>query len=416
MSEHIDIIVVGAGPAGLLAALAAAGCGKRVVLLEQLAKPGLKLAATGGGHCNLTNVLDQERFMAAFGRFGRFMAPALTALSADGLRQFLRRLGVESDVTDGFHVFPRSQSAWDVQRALVTECGRRRVDIRCNQAVRQLCVHDGRICGVRTADGELSATHVILTTGGASYPELGGTGSGFGLARAAGHSIAPPLPALVALLTTDAWVPSCAGITFPACDAWLEVKGRTGRGPRHGAFLFTHRGVSGPAVLDLSGDATALLAAQPEVTLRVNLLPETTAATWSARFAEWRTASGKRKVSNLLDQFLPASLATAFAEQAQAGETIASQLSAPQRDRLVESLTALPLHITGTEGFRRAMVTRGGVNLKEVHSHNLESRMVTGLFFAGEVLDLDGPCGGYNLQWAFSSGWLAGLNAGGVLP
>jgi hypothetical protein len=408
-----DIVVIGAGPAGLMAAVAAGSAGARITVCEQLDRPGAKLLVTGGGRCNLTNTANVDDFCAAFGRQGRFMRPALEAMGPAGLRDFFQGLAVPTVCTDGFHVFPKSNRAADVAAALKRECARLGVCFRFDARVTELEVADGRILGVHTSSGEsLPARAAIIATGGASYPELGGTGGGYALARQAGHHLIAPAPALVALKTRETWPAACAGVTIPNARLWIDLPRRRQSGT--GELLFTQTGISGPAVLDLSGSVTALLAAQPAVPLRLSLCAEVRADEWLRRFDQWRRDEGARSLRNLLARHLPRAVAEAVCGVALGGSAggsgrpRAAELSPAHAKALADALTAGRLAATGSAGFDRAMVTRGGVALKQVDPKTLESRLVVGLHFAGEVLDLDGPCGGYNLQWAFSSGRLAG--------
>ncbi len=405
-----DILVIGAGPAGLMAAIGAAACGRRVLVLDRMPKPGMKLLATGGGRCNITNTLPPDELMARFGRQGRFMEPALRGLDNAGLLAFLAKIGVRAHCADGFHWFPVSESAAAVQEALWRRCEKLGAGFRFNCRAERILLSDGAAAGVETPQGVFTAARVILATGGRSYAGLGSDGSGFGLASHLGHTVKPPLPALAPLVVREEWVPECAGTTFAEAEVWIDLPKRRAHRMR-GAVLFTHRGVSGPAVLDLSGDVAGLLETMPEVPLRVRWQLAESAADWTRRLDSWRREHGGRLVRNLLDEKLPASFAMALATACGAAETKAANLTAEQAARLVEHLTELPLHATATEGFGKAMVTRGGVSLKEIRPETLESRIVKGLHLAGEVVDLDGPCGGYNLQWAFSSGLLAGRNA-----
>ena len=409
--ESAAVAVVGGGPAGLMAAIAAAERGRRVVLVEQLEGLGKKLLASGGGRCNLTNTLPHDAFMARFGRQGRFMQPALAAMDSRGLRLFFDALGVPTHAPDGVHVYPVSEKAFTVQSALLRRMRQLGVAVRLGVRVTGLWIEAGRLCGVKTGGGHVAAPRVIVATGGRSHPELGATGGGYGLARQAGHTLVEPTPALVPLVTREAWPRRCAGVAVSPVRVWIDLA-RQSRAGVTGDVLFTHRGVSGPAALDLSGDVAALLAKHKEVPLRIDLAPGTSAAQWAARFDRWQADSGARTVRGLLDRWLPKSLADAVS--AAAGIDPAMRPAAVPRTRrraLAEHLAALPLTVIGTEGWDHAMVTRGGVSLKEVDPRTLESRRLPGLFFAGEILDLDGPCGGFNLQWAFSSGRLAGTSS-----
>ena len=432
--ESADVAVVGAGPAGLMAAIAATEAGRRVVVFEQLQRPGAKLLASGGGRCNLTNTLAREKFMARFGRQGRFMQPAMAQFDARALCDFLDGLGVATHAPDGLHVFPVSNSAAEVQKALwqrVRELGAEvRLDVRVTGLWLQGAAVGARhaspdevptacgrglprpyvsvLRGLETEKGRFATPRVILATGGRGYPPLGGSTSGYELAREAGHTIVAPTPALVPLVVEEPWVRRCAGVSLAAARLRIDLPGESREGLT-GAMLFTHTGLSGPAVLDLSGDVAALLARHKAVPLCVDLAPGITADEWRRRFEKWRTAEPRKTIVSLLDRRLPKSLAAMLAELAGIVPALRSgHMTVRLRDRLARLLTALPLTVTGTEGWDRAMVTRGGVNLKEVDPRTLRSKRLAGLALAGEVLDLDGPSGGFNLQWAFSSGRLAG--------
>jgi len=405
------IVVIGAGPAGLAAAIAAAQKAADVTVLEQMSRPGAKLLATGGGKCNLTNVLPALDLAGRFGRQGRFMLPALEALSPDALRQFFTDRGVPTRCDDGFHYFPISQRAGDVLDALIEECYRYRVRILTGQTVTGLQCEDDRVTGVITENEQFAADRVIVATGGKGYPGLGGKGIGYALAAKAGHEIVEPTPGLVGLRTAESWPGECTGISFTDTEVSIDLpKYRQYRGK--GELLFTHRGISGPAVIDLSAEVGVLLRKHPGVPLRINLFAARTAGYWQEQFNRWQQENGKKHVINWLSEGLPHSVAEALCREAgDVGHRKAAEFSGAEREKLALMLTAAPVTATGSEGWEKAMVTRGGVSLKKVDPNTLESRLISGLYFAGEVLDLDGPCGGFNLQWAFSSGWLAGGSA-----
>lgn len=410
-SAAADVLVVGAGPAGLMAAISAAGGGAAVKVLEQLRQPGTKLLATGGGHCNLTNTLDLAQLVARFAGGARFVKPALAAMDSQRLRGFLAGAGVKTCCEDGFHVFPVSGRAASVRQALVKLCRSSGVALDVETRVSALWMEDGRLKGLRTGKNEIAAPRVVLATGGRSYRELGATGEGYEMARQAGHAIVEPVPALVPLLTREKWVRGCAGVSVAEAHVRIDLPGFGGRADV-GGLLFTHRGISGPAALDVSGEVSALLAGHRTVPVSINLAPGTPVSEWLERFRAWQKAEGKKRVHNLLGRYLPASLAGAVCGQIEDGGRLrAAEFSKRHRLALAGLISSLPLTVTGTEGFANAMVTRGGVSLDEVNPRLLESRIVKGLYFAGEILDVDGPCGGFNLQWAFSSGHLAGLSA-----
>jgi len=381
-------------------------------VLEQMHRPGLKLLASGGGRANLTNLSAPGVMEAAFGRQGRFAAPALKALGPAALRQLMARLGVPTVVDDALRVYPASRRAAQVQSALQDRIERLGVQVLLGRAVTRLWVEAGRLRGAQTADGErIAAGRVVLACGGRSWPKLGGTGGGYSLARQVGHTIIDPVPALAPLITRERWAARLAGVALSDARVWIALP-KQGKAGVTGSVLFTHRGLSGPAVLDISGEVARLLSHHPAVPLRIELVAGMNGLRWRQEIESWRGTAGRRQVATLLRQKLPASLCRELCGLAGLKEqTTASQLPAAARDALSGQLGGLELTVTATEGFETAFVTRGGVKLNEVTPTTLESRCLPGLYFAGEVLDLDGPTGGYNLQWAFASGWLAGRTA-----
>jgi len=401
-----DVVVVGAGPAGLMAAIAAAGRGASVLVLEQLARPGRKLLASGGGRCNLTNTLPPEEFAARLGRDGRFALPALGAFGAPRLRGFLRARGVPTRVENGLRVYPSSSRAGDVEAALLAECRGLDVAIQARTVVRGLDVAAGAVSGVISEAGPVPARSVIVATGGLGYPELGGSDTGYALARSVGHTVVRPVPGLVGIVTAESWLRGCAGVSLEGARVAIEMSGR--REAAEGDLLFTHAGISGQAALDVSGSVSEILTSRDSVPMSVSLMPSMRRDEWARRLEEWRTRSGGRLLPGLVAELLPRSLARLLCRQAGVDALRAGQLPRAAGDALVRLLARTPITAVGTGGFERAMVTRGGVHLREVDPATLESRRLAGLHFAGEVLDIDGPTGGFNLQWAFSSGWLAG--------
>jgi len=434
------MVVVGAGPAGLLAAITAAESRRAgILVLEQLDHPGAKLLASGGGRCNLTNTLPPDAFAERFGRQGRFIQPALAAFGPDALRRFLDSLGVPTHAPDGVHVYPAGDSAAAVRKALLARARDLGVALRLGVCAAALDIRGDALRGLATSDGPLAARTVVLATGGRGYPALGGSDSGYLLARQAGHTLVEPTPALVPLVTRESWPGTLAGLSLEGVRVRIDLPGRSRRaGSASGAVLFTHRGLSGPAILDLSGDVARVLRDRREVPLRLDLAPGTSAEDWLARFDAWAERDARKSLRTLLsDQgkrgreyfagtalrvlrtkysrplfpHVPRAMADCLCRLADVDPAARpGQVSRPVRRALAGLLTALPLTVVATEGWDRAMVTRGGVALKEVDPKRLASRRLAGLFFAGELLDLDGPSGGFNLQWAFSSGRLAGLS------
>ncbi len=409
MSQNIKtVLIAGAGPAGLTAAINAAQNGCRVIIFEQQSQAGMKLSASGGGRCNLTNVLNVPQLAAGFGRQGRFTMQALKLLPPGKLREFFALNGVETQVVDGFHVFPKSGSAKDILTVLLNLCKNLHIEIKTSCKVEKLIIEDGRLKGIQTSEGKTAGDYLIIAGGGKGYPVLSGGGSAYLLAKQAGHTINTPLAALVGLRCVEQWPGRCAGISFAAVTAAIDLP-EYRKNICAGELLFTHHGVSGPAIIDLAGDVSHLLAKTHEVPLKINLFPELNFEEWQNLFRERRLHFGKRQISRILSQDLPKALANEFCELAGIpADTKMAVLKAEARNKLCSLLSALPLRVKSTDGWDKAMLTRGGVALKKVNPDTLESRLLKGLFFAGEVLDLQGPCGGYNLQWAFASGALAG--------
>ena len=288
------------------------------------------------------------------------------------------------------------------------------MDIRLETRATAVLLRAGRVCGVSVGRTELPAKAVVIAAGGAAYPGLGGSRSGYELAAEAGHSIVPIVPGLVGLRTRETWPAGCAGVTID--DTEVKILHRScARRVWRGALLFTHRGLSGPAILDASASAARLLLDEPEVALQFRPAggnPD--AGALATLFAGWRKERGRKTVHNLVAEVVPRSLATAICGmRGVSSDTIVARLPEQAQKQLVATLDKLVIHVVATDGFEQAMVSSGGVSLREVHPATLESRIVPGLHFAGEILDLDGPCGGFNLQWCMSSGWLAGKSAAG---
>lgn len=424
-----ETVIIGGGPAGLTAACFAPG---RPLLFERLSRPGRKLLATGGGRCNLTHAAEPEAVAAAFGRNGRFAMPALAAFPPAAIRAFFRERGVETCEEPDGCVFPVSQKSADVLHVLEGAARANGAEIRCGVRVTRLVFEDTaqeegdhkmalpsrRVAAVETTAGPLPVRRVILAAGGQSYPSLGSNGAGFALAREIGLSVVQPVPALAGLITAETWPGTLAGVVCERGGLRLDVRGA----PKQfvtGPLLFTHRGLSGPPALMLSGEIAARLAASDEderrpgapvaVPVRVSFIAARTAADWLKLFGGWRRAHGGRAMHNLLAGELPRGLACALCEQAGARETAAARTGRTTLEKLAAACADQTLSVTATEGWDRAMLTRGGVALKELDPATLACRRIGGLYCAGETVDLDAPCGGYNLTWAFASGRLAGL-------
>jgi predicted Rossmann fold flavoprotein len=401
-----DVIVIGAGAAGLMAAIAAAEGGRRTLLLEKNRKPGVKILMSGGTRCNLTHATDNRGVVEAFGPPGRFLHSALAALSVQQTIDCFEAEGVATKVELTGKVFPVSNKATDVLDALLRRLRRSGATLALDEGLRDLRRTAAGLA-VTTPHRVVAAPSVILTTGGQSYPGSGTTGEGYAVAARFGHSIVTPRPALVPITVAVPWVAELRGITV--ADVGLRILEEShALGQRRGSLLFAHFGLSGPVVLDLSRIVSGH--AKPEsLCLELNLLPALAEAALDDYLRVESLASAKKQLAALLGTHLPRRLCeTLLAVAGLPVDRKAASLSRADRTRLVQCLKRLRLPVTGTLGFKKAEVTAGGVALEEVDSRTMQSKLEPHLWIAGEVLDLDGPIGGYNFQAAFSTGWLAG--------
>ena len=396
------VIVIGGGAAGLTAALSAAEAGSSVTLLEGNEKLGKKIYITGKGRCNVTNACDPAAFLNKVVKNPLFLFSALNAFGPEEMMALLERLGCPVKVERGDRVFPVSEKASDVTRALEKELRRLGVSIRLNTKVSRILVDNEAVCGAELEDGtRLDANRVIVATGGQSYPSTGSTGDGFRWMAELGHTVYPPLPSLIALTCGAAWVSALQGLSLKNVRLTLK-RGKKVLYSDVGEMLFTHFGISGPLVLSASAHMAEL--APEDVQLLLDLKPGLT--------AEQLDASGKRQLRTLLTTLYPASLAEEMpALCGIPAHTPACEITREQRARLVQAGKELPLPVDGTRPLSEAVVTRGGVSVKEINPATMESKKIHGLYIAGELLDVDALTGGFNLQIAFSTGHLAGRSA-----
>ncbi len=403
-----NLIVIGSGAAGMMAAITAAREGKKVLLFEKLSKIGAKLKATGGGRCNLTNTLDNEEFMRRFGRDGRFMSPALDALDHKALMAFFSDIGVESHSPDGYRVFPITHSSSTIINAMAQEMQNLGVTVLCSQKVESL-EHDGvKVTGVVTPSGTFLAEAVVIATGGMGYPVLGAEGDGYPMAEAVGHKVTDLYPAMMPLKVKETWVENCRADTIAKVDMHVDMK-KYKKLSAKGDLIFTRGGIRGPVVLDFSREITPLLSKFDEVPVLANFTKGMNEEQIRQHFKSILEKNPHQTTLELLLTLLPESVSLELCKLAEVDPTLSlAKQKGANRDRLIRLLVWTPLTINGHDGFKMAMITRGGIHLKEIDPYTMQSKKLQGLYFCGEVMNIDGPCGGYNLQWSFASGYLAG--------
>ena len=408
-----DILVIGGGAAGMMAAVFAARGGAKVTLLEKNEKLGKKVYITGKGRCNLTNDCGEDDFLSQVSRNPRFLYSALHFLSPRDMMSLMESAGCPVQVQRGRRVFPSSEKASDVTRALTQLLRDNRVQIRLQSAVRSLPLKNGLVTGAELADGSFLPTDaVILATGGLSYPSTGSTGDGYRFASALGHTVSAPVPVLVGMETGEEWPRKLQGLSLRNVTLTM-TQGKKTLYSELGEMLFTHFGISGPLVLE----ASCHLPADPSLArLTLDLKPGLTPEQLDARLQRDFLSSGKKQLSSVLPGLLPASLAALFPSLCGISPTLpCNQVTAAQREKLLMMLKSLPLTIRSPRPVEEAIVTRGGVSVKEVDPASMRSKLIPNLYFAGELLDVDAHTGGYNLQIAWSTGALAGARAAEVL-
>jgi predicted Rossmann fold flavoprotein len=406
------LIVIGAGASGLIAAGRAAQCGADVVILEKMQRPARKLMITGKGRCNLTNIAEIHEFVSHFGTNGKFLHRAFGAFFSSDLLSLLDDLGVETVTERGGRVFPKSNSARDVVNALTRWIKQLGVEIHVSSSVKSLKVSNSKIEGAIVKGGkEYSCDTLIIATGGASYPATGSSGDGYKLAESVGHRIFPIHPALVPLDVSGEICERLQGLSLKNVNLTLLVNGKKER-EEFGEMLFTHFGLSGPIVLTVSGTAVRAIAAGKSVRVSIDLKPALDDKKLDARLLREFSEHSKKQFSSVLRTLLPSKMIPICAELAGIPEDRkVSRISGVERKTLRNWLKGFELEISGYRPFEEAIITSGGVDVREVNPGTMESKIVKSLYFAGEVLDIDADTGGYNLQAAFSTGWLAGTSA-----
>lgn len=406
-----DIAVVGAGPAGVMAAIRAAGHNKTVALIERNNTIGKKILLSGKGRCNVTNIAPINDFIAKFGRQGEFLRTAFSKFFNQELIDFFKSEALALKTERQGRVFPVTDKAISIIEVLK----------RYLQESKAACLYNKQVIDVKKGNGlfrlfldtkeEIAARKVILASGGASFRATGSTGDGFVIARKLGHSIAALMPGLVPLKAKESWVKELQGLTLKNIRFTLRADKKK-IVSNTGELLFTHFGVSGPLVLDLSAAALDLLKGKKEIRMDIDLKPGLSPEQLESKLVREFRLAGSKSARNIMKEILPIRFIKVFLNLAAIDSSKqANQITQAERRKIIDLLKSFSLHIVGSLPIEEAMVTCGGVSTKEINPRTMESRIVPGLYFAGEIIDASAPSGGYNLQQAFSTGYLAGESA-----
>lgn len=404
------VIVIGGGPAGMMAAYAASCQGHAVTVLEQNEKLGKKLFITGKGRCNITNAGDMDNLFANVMSNRKFLYSAFYTFDNEQVLSFFENQGLRTKVERGNRVFPLSDHSSDVIAALSRALKSQNVDIRLHTKVQSLLIRDEAACGVVLSDGKMvEADDVIVATGGISYPSTGSTGDGYRMAEESGHALVECTPSLVPFETKEDWVKDLQGLSLRNVTVSI-YHGKKKLFEDFGEMLFTHFGVSGPLVLSASGMIKPVQFKQ-ELCMYIDLKPALDAEQLDKRILREFDAAMNKQFKNVIGSLMPAKMIPVVIRLSEIDpDKKVNEVSREERQHLVQLLKRLPLTINGLRGWNEAIITKGGVSVKDINPSTMESKKVSHLFFCGEVLDLDALTGGYNLQIAWSTGYLAGIS------
>ena len=402
-------IVIGGGAAGMMAAYAAAMCGNEVSLYEKNEKLGEKVYITGKGRCNVTNACETQDLLGNIVTNPKFMYSPIYTFDNNMVQSFMEEWGCPLKVERGNRVFPQSDKSYDVINALIRAMRENKVDINLDSHVSDILTENGHVTGVRVNGCDVECDNVILATGGYSYPSTGSTGEGHTMASKLGHHITKCMPALVPFTAAEEWVKELQGLSLRNCGVTI-YDGDHKIYEDFGELLFTHFGVSGPTVLSASSYAVDIIRKRP-LRLVIDLKPALDEKQLDARILRDFEANINRKFMNSLDKLFPKSLIPVIIERSGIdSQCRVNEITRDKRQGLVKLIKNFDLTLTGLRGFNEAIITHGGVDVKEIDSSTMESKLIKGLYFAGEMIDVDAVTGGFNLQVAWSTGYLAGIS------
>ena len=403
-----DLIVVGSGAAGIMAAIKARSENKKVLLLEQQSKIAPKLKATGGGKCNLTNTLSNSEFMLRFGKNGRFMSTALEEFDYKKLQEFFALIGVQTHAPDGYRIFPKTHSSQTIIDALSSHMSDIGVEVKCNEKVIDIIIKNNNISGLKTKNRQYLCKNIVIASGGLGYENLGASGDGYRFAKNLGHKVTKLYPAMMPLFTKDTWVANCTADTVPKVSMYVNIK-KHKKLKAIGDLIFTKKGIRGPVVLDFAREITPLFDKYDEIPLMMNLIKGKNESELIDFLKNEAFKNPQNSLLSHLEKLLAKSIVLELAKIVNVNCKLRyKDLKGEKKVNFIKILCNTPLTISGHDGFRLAMITRGGISLKEINPNTMQSKKVNGLYFCGEIIDIDGPCGGYNLQWSFASAYLAG--------
>ncbi len=415
LQNQYDIVVIGAGPAGLIAAIESYKSSKKILILEKMHTPALKLKISGKGRCNITNNIELDDFISHFGKNGRFLKFAFAKFFNTDLLNYFEKLGVQFKLERGGRYFPQNDDAGDIAKALLNKVKSLNIPISANSEVINITKLPDKKFTVtinkNTRRIQIKADKIVLATGGKSYPRTGSTGAGFKLASQLGHTVTSVSPSLVPIETKGSIAKELQGLSLKNVKAQVWCKNKK-VDERFGEMVFTDFGLSGPIILSLSKTIVKLIDDKEKVFISIDLKPALDHKMIERRIIREINEHSKQGFKNLLKKLLPGKLVSVFVAKLEIpGEKQLSQINSEKRKKLRRLLKEFQFEITGYGSFNHAIVTSGGICIKEINPQTMESKLVKGLYFAGEIIDIDADTGGFNLQAAFSTGWITGRNA-----